>query len=557
MGIKAALYTRRSTDEHQESSLEVQREEALRFIAAKGWTLADEHIFVDDAVSRAEFKKRPGLIALLNAAATKAFDVVVVRDETRLGGDMHRTGLVIQDLLEAGVQLWYYYADEQVTIDGAVDKFLVAARSFAAELEREKIAQRVHEHLMTKARKGYNVGGRVYGYDNVEVHEGDRRVRVEYKINEREAEIVREIFKRYAAGEGLKAIAKDLNTRGLPPPSAGKRGTGSWSQSAIQPMLRRDRYEGRLVWGKETKAYRGGTKVRLSRAEEQWIVAERPELRIVPRELWDAVQERIAKHERMTGRAGPAGPRAKYLLSGLARCDECGGPISVSNGKWGAENVKVYSCAYHRNRGDAVCKNAVRRPVDRVDEAVIDWIEQNVLKEELIVAALDELRRRLQDRTQSSQSQVPPLETELKKLKGEVDRLTAALASSDDPPEAVVKAIVEREKKMTALKGQIQAVRATPMVLDTEVRAMEEEARRRLGEFRALLSRNPAEARKVVEAVLEAPLTFTPTTDEAGRRRYRIEGQVVGAAALFTTESDPSGIRTRVHALKGHCPGPG
>ncbi|HSN99294.1 MAG TPA: hypothetical protein VLS89_13455, partial [Candidatus Nanopelagicales bacterium] len=70
--------------------------------------------------SRAEFKKRPGLLALLNAAEARAFDVVVTRDETRLGGDTYRTGIVIQDLLDHGARLFYYFTGEEVRLDGAV-----------------------------------------------------------------------------------------------------------------------------------------------------------------------------------------------------------------------------------------------------------------------------------------------------------------------------------------------------------------------------------------------------------------------------------------------------
>ena len=157
------------------ASLEVQVGEARRYIAARGWTLDPDHVFIDDAISRAEFKKRPGLLALLNGAGSRTFDVVVARDESRIGGDTYRTGIVIQDLLDHGVRLFYYFTDEGVRLDGAVEKFLVAARAFASELEREKTFQRTHEHLMTKARRGLNVGGRVYGYDNVEIMEGDRR----------------------------------------------------------------------------------------------------------------------------------------------------------------------------------------------------------------------------------------------------------------------------------------------------------------------------------------------------------------------------------------------
>ena len=162
LNMRCAFYGRRSTDEHQMASMQVQSQEGERYIIAQGGFLRREHIFLDDAISRAEFKKRPGLIALLNAANDKQFDAVIVRDESRLGGDTFRSGLVIQDLLESGVKLIYYYEDKEITLDGAVDKFMIAARSFASELEREKTSQRTHEHLLTKARRGLVVGGRVY-----------------------------------------------------------------------------------------------------------------------------------------------------------------------------------------------------------------------------------------------------------------------------------------------------------------------------------------------------------------------------------------------------------
>src|SRR4051812_17167793 len=99
-GTRVALYLRRSTEEHQEESLETQRAGATQYALARGWIVLCE--FVDDAVSRAEFKKRPGLIRMLNAAKDREFELVVTRDETRIGGDVNRTGLVIQDLADCG-----------------------------------------------------------------------------------------------------------------------------------------------------------------------------------------------------------------------------------------------------------------------------------------------------------------------------------------------------------------------------------------------------------------------------------------------------------------------
>jgi site-specific DNA recombinase len=213
-----------------------------------GGYLEDRHVFTDDAISRAEFQKRPGLLALLNAAKRREIDAVVCRDETRLGGDTFRTGIVVQDLLSADVRLFYYASGEQVTLDSSTDKIMLAVRNFASELEREKTAQRTREHLELKAKRGLQVGGRVYGYDNFEVRQDGRRSHVEYRVNAQHAEVIREIFRRYAAGEGLRTIAKDLNQRGVPSPTAGRRGRGYWQLGGIQPMLRRERYLGRLIW---------------------------------------------------------------------------------------------------------------------------------------------------------------------------------------------------------------------------------------------------------------------------------------------------------------------
>ena len=535
--MRAAIYARRSTDEHQAESLDVQVENAKRFIASNGWELTADGIFIDDAVSRAEFKKRPGLVALLNAAKDRRFDVAVARDETRLGGDLFRSGLAIQDLLDAGARLFYYFTEEEVSLEGAVDKFLVAARGFAAELEREKTAQRTHEHLLSKARRGLNVGGRVYDYQNVETKEGGKRTKVEYRIDDAQAAIVREVFTRFAAGDGLRTIVTDLNARSVPSPHAGRRGSGSWSPSCIWAMLRRPRYRGLLVCGKKAKTYRGGTKVRIARPEAEWVQVEAPHLQIIPDDLWEAAQRRMAQTRRLTGRAGARGPKPRYLLTGLARCSECGGPLQVANSKAGRKLIKVYGCSWHRNRGDAVCANTVRRPVESVDEAVVGWVRENVLTEALILETLREVRRRLTERAKESSNEVPALERELRQLKAEVQRLANALASTDEKPEAIVTAIAEREKRMRARQARIEGVQTSPGVIGSEFSALEKDAHRRLEDLRALLDRNPEEARKAMEALLAGPLTFTPIETEEGKR-YQIQGSVA-TGALFITERRP------------------
>jgi hypothetical protein len=451
---------------------------------------------------------------------------------------MHRTGLVVQDIVERGKRLFCYFEGNEITLDGATDKIMMALRGFAAELEREKIAGRTREHLETKARRGLVTGGAVYGYTNVPVEEGGRRVHVDHKINEAEAAIVREVFELRAAGEGYKSIAKRLNSRAVPAPKAGKRGSGSWAPTMIREMLLRERYLGVLVWGKAAKTYRGGTKVRLETAESERIRTVREELRIVPQALWDQVQATMRDRSK-PWLSGSKGPQPKHLLSGLARCGECGGRIGAVAGKHGSEIAKLYGCAHHRDRGASVCGNTLRRPVEAVDAAVVEWIEANVLSEEVIAAALAEVRTRLAARSEQPNLERDELEAEAKRLRVELDRLVGALASGVESA-TIVTVIGEREKRLSEVRARLQVLAVAPSVLDLEVRRLEREARSRLSNFQALLGRNVTEGRKALEALFNGPLRFTATQTDDGRR-YLVEG-AAAVGSLFTTESVPNGI---------------
>lgn len=519
---RAAVYARRSTDEHQEASLDVQQEEALRYAQSKGWSVDPAHIYLEDAVSRAEFKKRPALIAMMNAAEAGAFDAVIARDETRLGGDTFRTGILIQNLIDCGVRLFYHYTDEEVRLDGATEKFMVAVRNFAAELEREKISQRTHEHLLNKARKGLVAGGLVFGYDNVRRPEGGT-VRA---INEEQAALVRELFERYAEGDGLRALAKRLNSRGVPPPRAGKRGTGSWSSSAIRAMLRRQLYRGELVWNRFQKVYRNGTKTRIERPPSEWIHVDVPELRIISPELWERVQERHRRNAKVSGVR--KGPRPKYLLTGLARCAECGGPMGATNRRHGTSTIKVYVCKWHRERGDSVCKNTLGRPMEGMNGAVLDWVKQHILTEEVVVAVIEQVRAQLVRRVDQAPDEAEALRDRIDTLRGEMRNLTAALATGVQSS-TVIRAIADREKEVSRLEAELELKQAAPKAIELELHRMKREARRRLADMKTIVARNPNEARSVLEALLAGPILCDA---DKGAGLYRMRAPLAVPEAL-------------------------
>ena len=137
-------------------------------------------------------------------------------------------------------------------------------------------------------------------------------------INPPEAEVVREICARYAAGESPRRIAFDLNARRAPAPRG-----GAWSASTLNGNRRRrtgilnnEMYVGRLVWNRLSYVKDPETGKRRSRANasDAVISVEAPELAIVSVELWDAVKARQAGLDEKTSAKKKTNPSADAPL---------------------------------------------------------------------------------------------------------------------------------------------------------------------------------------------------------------------------------------------------
>lgn len=542
-----AAYVRKSTDE-QLASTDVQLREARTWVEARGGTLPEEFVYREEARSRAEFKNRPQLHRMLADAAAGRFDAVVVRDETRLGGDMLRVGLLIQDLLDADVRLYFYVSDEEVRFDNPTQKLVVAVRNYAAELEREKISSRVHEHLKTKASDGYNAGGAVYGYVNrpvfIDGADGKpRKLRTEYAIHEDEAAIIRRIYEWYASGEGLRAIATKLNQEGVPSPRAGRRGSGSWAFTTINKIVSNRRYLGFVPWNQSQKAYKSGTKVRLKRPRDEWMEVAAPQLRIVSDELWAAAQAR-RPGKPLDAKGKRVGRPPKFLLSGLLRCGECGGPVQVVNSKAGKETIRAYACAYHRDRGNVVCGNARRRPMDALDAAVTHFLAKEIVEHGLLDELMEVVRRRLEERMRSARPRpLDELNAEAAKLQTEMDRLLRAITESDGQIATLYSALQERETKLKLVEGELKRLAAEQRAeepVSLTARRLEQRIRERLQEMRLTLTQPSPQARETLALLFPRGLHAFPVLDAEGRKRWQIEGAAVFGPAILGEE--PAGV---------------
>jgi site-specific DNA recombinase len=84
----AAVYARKSTDQNvsdEEKSVARQVDHARAYAIRKGWTVGEDHVYVDDGISGAEFVKRPGFLRLMNALKPRPpFQVLIMSEESRL-----------------------------------------------------------------------------------------------------------------------------------------------------------------------------------------------------------------------------------------------------------------------------------------------------------------------------------------------------------------------------------------------------------------------------------------------------------------------------------------
>ena len=85
----AAIYARKSNEQNvadEDKSVTRQIELARACAMRRGFEVPQDHVYVDDAISGAEFDRRPGLMRLLNAIRPRApFAALVLADKDRLG----------------------------------------------------------------------------------------------------------------------------------------------------------------------------------------------------------------------------------------------------------------------------------------------------------------------------------------------------------------------------------------------------------------------------------------------------------------------------------------
>lgn len=447
--LNAAIYARKSTDQvgvaEDQRSVARQVENARAFASRKGWTVLDEHVYVDDGISGAVFDRRAGFVRLMAALKPNGrtpFNVLIMSEESRLGREQQEVGYAFKQLVSAGVRIFLYLEERERVLESATDKFMLSVVTFADEMEREKARQRTRDAMLRKAKAGHVTGGRVFGYDNVRL-DGH----VERRINESEASVVRRIFELAALGHGCRVIAHTLNNAGLPAarPQLGR--PAGWAPSSVREVILRPLYRGIIEWDRVRR--NSQRKQHKSSVNLAPLRIDAPHLRIVPEDLANAVDklflDRRERYIRKTdGKLkGGAAPRAvRHVLSGLLRC-ECGSTFEAQNAAYGRRRGGVYVCAAARRKGRAVCASTLHLPMGETESAILDCVELELLDPAVFTPVLEHALSQVANRkTPDAQ-----LRAERAAIERELTNLAIAVAAGGDVPTLVAELKVREARK--------------------------------------------------------------------------------------------------------------
>jgi DNA invertase Pin-like site-specific DNA recombinase len=535
----AAIYARKSTEQNgvseEEKSVTRQIDHAKQYAAKKGWTVIDEHVYVDDGVSGAEFLKRPGFVRLMNTIKGKpTFQVLIMSEESRLGRGRIETEHSLKRIVDAGVRVFYYLSNREARLSDATSSFVESVRLYAAEMEREKASERTYDAMLRKAKYGHVLGGRVYGYDNISVMTNEcdqdaqpKRSHVERRINPKEAVVVRRIFQLYGSGTGLTTLAKTLNQEHVLPPGRGRHG---WAPSAIREMLHRELYRGISIWNQTQSVQIGGTKKQRQRPESEWLRTEVPHLRIVFDEEWQKVQDRLKECATIYRRAndgtlrnGPCGGvlKSQYVLSGLAKCGICGKSIVGITTRRKGHVYKKYGCACYQKRGAVICRNNLQIGQSEMDRAVLASL-RNALEPQLFEEAVQLAIAQIENDKTTQPGKREFLNQELSEIDKRIERLAEAIAATGGSETIYEKLRVE-EGRRTAIRDQLSTLTEIRRATSLDSSRLVLDLRARINDLRGLLTRQVSEARSILKTVLNGSLTLQPI-EVGGKAGYRFYG---------------------------------
>ena len=374
--MNIAAYCRVSTDkEDQLNSLEAQKAFFAEYTKRTGDHLV--RLYADEGLSGTKIKNRKEFLRMMSDAEHGVFEMVVVKDISRFARNTVDLLQNIRKLKSLGIETLFLTSN--MTSMGN-SEFVLTIFGALAQEESANTSKRVKFGKKINAEKG-RVPNIVYGYDKTI---GDY---FNLTINRKEADTIRQIFRWYNnEGYGAAKISAMLNERGCKT----KRGC-QWSQNAVCRILTNELYTGKIINGKQEVAdFLTGQRV--DKDETEWMISDRPDLRIIEPAEFEKAQRII--HDRSKAfKVDRERQSNKYLFSTLIKCKECGWSFRRTVRTYKSTYVR-WVCSGHNGKGADSCPNAVTVDEDELINVLQEYFNTLLAsKKNVIQVVVNEFRR--------------------------------------------------------------------------------------------------------------------------------------------------------------------
>lgn len=379
--MKAVIYARYSSDSQREESIEGQLRECTAFAEKNGITVLRHYI---DRAYSAKTDNRPEFQSMIKDSGKRLFDIVIVWKLDRFARNRYDSARYKATLKKNGVKV---VSATEIISDGAEGIILESVLEGYAEYYSADLSEKVVRGMTDNALKcKFNGGMMPIGYViDAEQH---------FKIDPLTAPFVLEAFKRYDGGETISSIMNWLNEQGL----TNTRGR-KMTFNSVGHILHNRRYIGEF-------RYRD-------------VIVPDGIPAIVPQDLFDRVQEKLAKNKK-----APARHKAEddYLLTTKLFCGYCGAYLCGESGTSRTGKVHhYYKCVSVKKKRTECHKKPVRK--EWIEDLVVGETMKMVMDDKAIEAIVSMLMD-LQDRDNVN---VPLYEQQLREVETAISNLLGAI----------------------------------------------------------------------------------------------------------------------------------
>lgn len=451
---RVAAYCRVSTDsEEQLTSYKTQMKVYSEMIAENPeWAFAG--MYADEGISGTRADKRPQFQKMINDCIKGKIDLIITKSVSRFARNTVECLEYVRMLKNRGIGI--LFEEQKIdTLKSDSELYLVIYAGFA-QSESESMSK----NITWSFRKNFENGKVNFCYKKMLGYR--RGENGEPEIVEEEAEIVREIFRRFLQGETQNQIADDLRSRNYT--FTGK--VLKFDRSMIVGILKNERYTGDAILQK-TVTVDCITKTRKrNQGEAPMYLVQNNHPAIISREIFNRAQEEFTKRKTITPAsdktsASYTGRYSRYALTDILKCGECGSKYRRCTWMRNGQKTIVWRCVNRLDYGKRYCTKSITVEEKQLHEAIVRAIKKFSSEDNSTYIALMKATIAEALGLNGSDDETDILERRIDALNRQMLELVSENVAKGNGIESCEEAFKEISSQIAMLNSRIETIRQT------------------------------------------------------------------------------------------------